>query len=223
MMFSNLLIYSVPLGTLLMLFNRRHTLISTLAFLTLPSFAKTKNHHLLIVGDSLCAGYGLERTEDGWVSLMQRHFKEHQWTNVSVSGQTSAAALSTFDQHLKNSDPTICVIALGANDALRGLNLDLLQTNLETMVLKAKESKVLPIIMPMHVPPNYGNAFTRRFNGIYSKVADAHKIPMGPFLLDPIVTDFSYFLPDRIHPNAKGQQKVFEYLLPFFSKTLKAA
>lgn len=178
----------------------------------LPVSAK---HTLLVMGDSLSAAYNLP-AEQGWVGLTAARMKQShpkwQVINASVSGETSAGGLSRLPAALKRHKPDLVIIELGANDGLRGLPLLQTRSNLRKMIRlsKAQDAKVL--LIGIRMPPNYGPAYTEGFAAIYTDLAKQEKTALLPFLLEPIALDRGYFLPDQLHPNAKGQLKLRDHV-----------
>lgn len=172
---------------------------------------------LLVMGDSLSAAYNLP-SEQGWVALTAARMKTShpQWrvVNASVSGETTSGGLSRLPAALKQHKPKLVIIELGANDALRGLPLDLSRRNLQNMIRAAKASGSRVLLIGMQMPPNYGKAYTDGFAANYSSLAKQEKTALLPFLLEPIALDRSYFLPDQVHPNAKGQVKLRDHVWP---------
>jgi acyl-CoA thioesterase-1 len=172
---------------------------------------------LLVMGDSLSAAYNLP-SEQGWVALTAARMKTShpQWrvVNASVSGETTSGGLSRLPAALKQHKPKLVIIELGANDALRGLPLDLSRRNLQNMIREAKTSGARVLLIGMQMPPNYGKAYTDGFAANYSSLAKQEKTKLLPFLLEPIALDRSYFLPDQVHPNAKGQIKLLDHVWP---------
>ena len=172
---------------------------------------------LLVMGDSLSAAYNLP-SEQGWVALTAARMKTShpQWrvVNASVSGETTSGGLSRLPAALKQHKPKLVIIELGANDALRGLPLDLSRRNLQNMIRAAKAYGSRVLLIGMQMPPNYGKAYTDGFAATYSSLAKQEKTKLLPFLLEPIALDRSYFLPDQVHPNAKGQIKLRDHVWP---------
>ena len=170
---------------------------------------------LLVMGDSLSAAYNLP-AEQGWVGLTAQRMKQShphwQVVNASVSGETSAGGLSRLPAALKRHAPDLVVIELGANDGLRGLPLSQTRSNLHRMVRLSKAEGAKVLLIGIRMPPNYGPAYTEGFAAIYTDLAKQEKTALLPFLLEPIALDRGYFLPDQLHPNAKGQLKLRDHV-----------
>ncbi|MFA6014968.1 MAG: arylesterase [Gallionellaceae bacterium] len=164
---------------------------------------------ILVFGDSLSAGYGIER-ESGWVNLLQKKLQQdkqkYQVINASISGETTAGGLRRFKKALNEHRPAIVIIELGANDGLRGHAPGETEKNLASMIIQAKESKAKVLLLGMRLPPNYGADYTRKFAGIFSKLAAKHKVSLVPFMLKDIPD--AQFQTDNLHPNAAAQNKI---------------
>ena len=192
----------------------------------LPLQAAAKDT-ILIVGDSLSAEYGLKRGT-GWVALLEKQLavekKPAKVVNASISGDTTSGGRSRLAPLLAQHKPTIVVIELGGNDALRGLPLDMTAANLTAMTQAAKKSGAKVLLLGMQVPPNYGGAYAATFSGLFSKVAKAEKVALMPFLLAGVadVDDAAaQFQPDRIHPNAQAQPKMLSNVWPELKRLLR--
>ena len=200
--------------------------VATLATLALPVQAAGADT-ILIVGDSLSAEYGLRRGT-GWVPLLQKQLavekKAAKVINASISGDTTSGGRSRIGALLATHKPSIVVIELGGNDALRGLPLDMTETNLIAMTQAAKKAGTKVLLLGMQVPPNYGGAYGATFSGLFTKVAKAEKVALLPFFLKGVadVPDVAgQFQADRIHPNEQAQAKMLANVWPELKKLLK--
>lgn len=168
---------------------------------------------ILVWGDSLSAGYGL-KPEEAWPTLLQTRLKaegfRHTVINASVSGETSAGGRSRLPAALEQHKPGIVILALGANDGLRGLRPQLLADNLEAMIDAARSAGSKVLLIGMQMPPNYGPAYTRRFAQTFAEVAKTQQVALVPFLLEGFADQPEYFLADGIHPTAEAQPLVLE-------------
>ena len=197
-----------------------------ISFVALPLQAAPSDS-ILIVGDSLSAEYGLRRGT-GWVSLLEKQLarekKDVKVVNASISGDTTSGGRSRVAALLKTHKPSIVVVELGGNDALRGLPLDMTEANLTAITQAAKKSGAKVLLLGMQVPPNYGGAYGATFSGLFSKVAKAEKVPLMPFFLTGVadVPDVAaQFQADRIHPNEQAQPKMLSNMWPELKKLLK--
>ena len=198
----------------------------------MPSFAAAaavggKTSRLLVVGDSLSAEYGLQRGS-GWVALLsERLAHEHPnatVVNASISGDTTAGGLARLPSLLRQVAPTLVVIELGGNDALRGLPLDTTRDNLAAMVKLAKASGAKVLILGMQVPPNYGRSYGERFASLFHDVASSQGTKLVPFMLAGVADGpdaEAMFQPDRIHPLAKAHPIILDNVWPVLEPLLK--
>ena len=162
---------------------------------------------ILVFGDSLSAGYGI-RQDAAWPSLLAQRLAEKRLdytvVNASISGETSSGGVSRLPALLDKHAPAVVVIALGANDGLRGLPVAGLRDNLESMVKAAQAKKARVLIVGARLPPNYG-AYAEQFHAAFGQVARARKTALVDFLLDGIATQPRYFQADNLHPTAQAQ------------------
>lgn len=182
---------------------------------------------ILVLGDSLSAEYGLQRGA-GWVALMaQRLDKEKIVANVvnaSISGDTTSGGRSRLPTLLSKHQPSIVIIELGGNDALRGLPLAMTEANLTAMTVAAQGSGAKVLIVGMQVPPNYGQDYTKRFAQMFASVAKAHKAALVPFLLKGVAdvpNAAKLFQADRIHPTAAAHPTILNTMWPAVRALLK--
>lgn len=182
---------------------------------------------ILIVGDSLSAEYGLKRGT-GWVALLEQRLKAEKRpatvVNASISGDTTSGGRSRLAALLAQHQPTHVIIELGANDALRGLPLQMTADNLNHMTQAAQKSGAKVLLVGMQVPPNYGQDYAARFAGVYAEVAKTHKAAMVPFLLKGIADvpdSIRLFQPDRIHPREEAHPIMLANVWPELKKLLK--
>jgi acyl-CoA thioesterase-1 len=175
-------------------------------------------------GDSLTAGFGVA-AEEAWPALLQARLASegypHRVVNAGVSGDTTAGGLRRVDWALK-SRPEVAIVALGANDGLRGLPLAAMRENLRGIVGRFQAGGVRVLLAGMRLPPNYGEEYTRGFVEVFADVARQARVPLMPFLLDGVAVDPRLNQPDGIHPNAGGHrilaERVWPFLLPLLNK-----
>lgn len=179
---------------------------------------------ILVLGDSLSAGYGLPNGS-GWVSLLERRLKTqgypHRVVNASISGDTSAGGLSRLPAALEAQKPVLVLVELGANDGLRAQPIPQLRSNLEQIIARSRAAGATPVLFEMRIPSNYGPAYTERFANLFGEVAKAQKLPLVPFFLAAIATDPAQFQDDGIHPNAEAQPKLLDAVWPTLKPLLK--
>ena len=176
-----------------------------------PSFAAAAT--ILVFGDSLSSAYGLQR-DQGWTTLLQQRLTEkkldYRIANASISGETTFGGRNRIETALKTHRPSIVVIALGGNDGLRGLGIDAMRANLETMVRASRKSGAQVLLVGMHLPPNFGTAYAKKFQQSFRVVATKEGVSLVPSLLDGFAERQDLFQPDGIHPTAPAQALVLE-------------
>jgi len=208
--------------------SRRHFIASALVgFLSLPA-AAAMPAAILVVGDSISAEYGLKRGT-GWVALLEKKLLAQkmaaQVVNASISGDTTSGGRSRLPALLEKHRPQVVVIELGANDALRGLPLDMTEENLDQMASAARKAGARVLLLGMQMPPNYGADYANRFAALYRKVADANQAALVPFLLKGVADapdPTALFQADRIHPKEEAQPLLLANVWPELTKLLAA-
>jgi len=173
---------------------------------------------ILVFGDSISAGYGLARVEQGWVELLKTRLKEqgygYQVVNASVSGETTAGGLARLPRALELHHPSIVILELGGNDGLRALPIAQMRANLTQMVTLAGAAGAKVLLLGMRMPPNYGPQYTEQFAMVFSDLAREKKVSLVPFLLTDIALTSTLLQGDDIHPNALGQPVLLENVWP---------
>ena len=179
---------------------------------------------VLVLGDSLSAGYGID-VNTGWVSLLQQRLKQqgypHQLINASISGDTSGGGRARLPRALALHHPDLVVIELGANDGLRGLSLTEMRTNLAAMIKLARAQDAQVVLIGMHLPPNYGPAYTEKFHAVYLKLAREFNLPLVPFLLEGVALNAELMQADGLHPRALAQARLLENVWPVLKPVLR--
>ncbi|GAB3752898.1 arylesterase [Lysobacter olei] len=179
---------------------------------------------VLVMGDSLSAGYGMAASQ-GWVALTANRIAQQKpgWkvVNASISGETSAGGATRIAAELKRTRPAVVVIALGANDGLRGLPLEQTRGNLDRMIRAAKGAKARVLLVGMRMPPNLGKAYTEGFTANYATLAKTHGVALLPFLLEPIALDRNAYQADNLHPTAAAQPKLRDHVWKALSPLLR--
>ena len=180
---------------------------------------------VIFLGDSLTAGLGLPE-EQAYPALLDRRLDAKgapvRVLNAGVSGDTTAGGLARLDWLLKQK-PDILVLGLGANDGLRGLELDQTEKNLREIVRRAQGAGARVLLLGMMIPPNYGAEYTERFRKMYPEIADDLDLPLVPFLLEGVGGIAEFNQEDGIHPTAKGQEIVANNVEPFLVEMVKEA
>jgi acyl-CoA thioesterase-1 len=181
---------------------------------------------ILVWGDSLSAGYGLD-AGTGWVSLLEARLRQQgrPWhvVNGSVSGETSSGGLARLPKALSHARPRIVLLELGANDGLRGTPLGQLRSNLSHMIEQSRAAGAQTLLFDMRLPTNFGPAYGAPFHALFAGVAQSEHVPMVPFWLGPIARDPDMFQADGLHPNAQAQPKLLEAVWPSLEPLLKTA
>ncbi|MDE1943215.1 MAG: arylesterase [Betaproteobacteria bacterium] len=180
---------------------------------------------LLVLGDSLSAGYGLAPGE-GWVTLLQGRLTARQMSwqvvNASISGDTTAGGLARLEDALRRDHPDWVLVELGANDGLRGLPLSAMRHNLDAIVTRARAHGARVLLIGMRLPPNYGPQYTEGFQRVYRDLASSRHLPLVPFLLDGVALDPALIQADQLHPTAEAQPRlldnVWHVLAPLLSQ-----
>jgi len=169
---------------------------------------------ILVLGDSLSAGYGLTPGE-GWVDLMEQRLEGSGLTllNASVSGETTAGGLARLPDLLVLHEPKWVLLELGANDGLRGTPLNIIQTNLDALASRITESGAKLIVIGIQLPPNYGPRYTRAFFNLFPQLAEKFKAPLVPFLLEGVATDWDLMQSDGLHPRAEAQPIILQTVM----------
>ena len=178
---------------------------------------------ILVFGDSLSAAYGI-RPEEGWVALLGQRLQTqgygYQIVNASVSGETSGGGLERLPRALQLHRPSLVILELGANDALRGLPLGMTQQNLASMVRLSQSAGARVLLIGLRLPPNYGPRYTEQFAGMFPALANQYHLPLVPFLLDKVALVPERMQPDGLHPNAQGQPPMLDTVWPYLQPLL---
>ena len=179
---------------------------------------------LVVLGDSLSAGYGIN-PKNGWVSLLQDRITDEgyrlQVINASISGDTTLGGYHRLEPILEKHQPRIIVIELGANDGLRGLSLAAMKKNIANMILASQTANSTVILIGMKLPPNYGPAYSAAFHSTYTDLAKEFKVTLIPFLLDGMETQFNLFQADGLHPTQHAQSIIVDTVWPSIHKVIK--
>ena len=201
-------------------------LLFLLALLILPPAHAAGEPVIVVVGDSISAGYGLAPGQV-WVSLLEARLKAerfpHRVVNASISGDTTAGGRTRLPALLAAHRPAVVVIELGGNDALRGGTLAATRVNLDDMVKKAKSAKAKVLLLGVKLPPNYGANYLRDFEAVFADVARNHKVSLVPHLFEGFGEKLEYFQADRIHPTAEAQPRILDNVWPALKPLLVPA
>ena len=183
-------------------------------------FAKT----VMVLGDSISAGYGIE-PQQAWVNLLQKRLdqqypKQHKVVNASVSGETTSGALARLPKLLQTHKPNVVVIELGGNDGLRGQPPQIIQKNLAQLIQQSQKANATVVVLGMKMPPNYGTAYSKAFENNYKMVSQQYKVKLLPFFLEGVAGNKSLMQKDLVHPNGKAQPILLNLAYPYIKGAL---
>jgi acyl-CoA thioesterase-1 len=180
---------------------------------------------VVVLGDSLSAGYGI-KIQEGWVNLLAQRITSEGYgykvINASVSGETTQGGLARLPRVLKLHKPAVVIIELGGNDGLRGLPLATSRENLRRTIELARGAQAQVLLVGMMIPPNYGPRYAQEFRDMFTTLAASHKVALVPFLLDRVALETGLMQDDGIHANAKGQPRMLENVWPKLKPLLVA-
>lgn len=209
------------------------------ASISVQASAKT----ILIMGDSISAGYGIP-LQQGWVNQLQQRLNtstvqsakknplsaqtgqkkavvSYRVSNASVSGETSSGGLARLPQLLTTYKPDVVVLELGGNDGLRGQPPQIMQQNLGQMIRLSQQANAKVLLLGMQIPPNYGSAYTQAFAQVYPRLAQQYRVPLVPFFLQHVAGKRELMQNDQIHPNAQAQKQLLDNAWPLLQTLLK--
>lgn len=196
----------------------------TVVGMAAAAFAQDTAPVILVVGDSVSAGYGLPGGKV-WVDLLGQRLKgngyRYRVANASISGDTTAGGRARLPALLSQHKPAIVIIELGGNDALRGGKLATARDNLDAMVALAQGAGAKVLLVGMQLPPNYGPAYVKEFGELFASVAKARRIPSVPYFFAGFGEDLAFFQPDRIHPTIDAQPKLLDNIWPSLQPLLR--
>ncbi|WP_175734951.1 arylesterase [Burkholderia ambifaria] len=199
-------------------------LLGTLLAATVPARAATAaptsgpgRPALVVLGDSLSAEYGLPR-DTGWVALLRQRLAteriDYSVANASVSGDTTSGGRARLPAVLQRLKPSIVVVELGSNDALRGVPLATTEQNLRDIIADARQTRAKVVLVGMYVPPNYGPDYTQKFHALYTRLSKELGVPLVPFLLAGIENKPEMFQSDQMHPTQQAQGILLDNVWP---------
>lgn len=200
---------------------KTHLQILLLFFVIVTPRPAQATQNILIFGDSLSAGYGIER-EDSWGNLLQLWLKrthpQFAVVNASISGETTSGGVRRIGKAMTEHQPAVVILELGANDALRGTPLSETEKNLNGIIMQAKKANAKVLLLGIQIPPNYGLDYTKRFSALYPKLAKKHKVSLVGFMLKDIPPE--QFQADNLHPDAVAQPQILRNVLPILTPLL---
>lgn len=179
---------------------------------------------ILVLGDSLSAGYGID-VRVGWVALLAQRVRQQGYpqtvVNASVSGDTTAGGRARLPEALQRHHPEVVIVELGGNDGLRGLSLAQTRANLDAIIRTARSAGAQVLLVGIYLPPNYGPEYTRKFHAIYSELAQKHQLSLVPFLLAGVALTPGLMQADGLHPRAAAQPRLLDNVWPYLEPLLK--
>ncbi|EKA5637242.1 multifunctional acyl-CoA thioesterase I/protease I/lysophospholipase L1 [Vibrio navarrensis] len=195
----------------------------SLMLMLILSWTATAAEKILILGDSLSAGYNMP-AEQAWPSLLpdvlKTYGKDVQVINASISGDTTGNGLARLPDLLTTHSPDWVLIELGANDGLRGFPPKTIAANLSRMIQITKAAGAKPVLMQIRVPPNYGKRYSQAFFDLYPTLAEHQQVPLLPFFLEQVITKPEWMMQDGLHPTADAQPWIAEFVAEMFSQHL---
>lgn len=194
------------------------------AWLCVSSTAAADERVILVLGDSLSAGYNM-RLDESWPSLLQNRLQDngqkYRVVNSSITGDTTQGGLARLPRLLRLHAPDMVIIELGGNDGLRGLSVELTRQNFISMIEASQAAGAAVLLAGIMLPPNYGQAYTEKFRSLYPELAADYELPLVPFLLEGVALDPDLMQADGIHPNARAQPRLLDNIWPFLEPQLQ--
>ena len=178
---------------------------------------------VLIFGDSLSAGFGID-VDQSWAALLQSRLEkqgyEHRVVNASISGETTEGGAARIDEAIATFSPQLIILELGGNDGLRGFPPARIKNNLETIAQRARDSGAEVVLLGIRIPTNYGTRYSQAFEAVYAEIAAELEIEWIEFFMDGVALNDELLLDDRIHPNAAAQPLLLDNAWPIIRATL---
>ena len=199
-------------------------LLTLIVLLVTANAPATSPPTVLVFGDSLSAGYGIE-VDRSWTALLQDRLKklgyEHRVVNASISGETTEGGATRIDAALSNFSPDLIILELGGNDGLRGFPPERMKANLEKIIERSKASGAAVVLLGIRIPTNYGARYTAAFETVYREIADDQEVEWIEFFMEGVAMNDELLQDDRIHPNAEAQPILLENAWPIISAALE--
>jgi len=199
--------------------------VSLLLFLSACAAHAANSPTVLVIGDSLSAGYGIE-VDQSWTALLQSRLQsqgyEYRVVNASITGDTTEGGASRIAAALENFSPELVILELGGNDGLRGIPTDTMKQNLASMIEASQATGASVIMLGIRIPTNYGTRYTTAFEAVYRELAEQHQVPWIEFFMQGIALNKELMQEDGIHPNAQAQSILLDNAWPIVSQALAA-
>lgn len=201
-------------------------LLTLFLFLTAIPAAGAETPTVLVFGDSLSAGFGID-VDQSWPTLLQSRLRtqgyEHRVVNASISGETTEGGASRISTALERFRPSVVILELGGNDGLRGFPPERMRGNLGTIIETSKASGAAVVLLGIRIPSNYGSRYTTAFEAIYRELADELDVPWIEFFMDGVAMNDELMQDDGIHPNAAAQPVLLDNAWPIIREALERA
>ena len=198
-------------------------IISLFVLLLVVGTSHAQEPTILIVGDSLSAGYGID-VDQSWAALLQSRLEdqgyEHRVVNASIGGETTEGGATRIDQALETFSPALVILELGGNDGLRGIPANRMHENLENIILKSEASGAAIVLLGIRIPTNYGRRYREAFEKVFRDLAAQHEIPWIEFFMEGIAFNEDLMQSDGIHPNATAQPLLLDNAWPIITAAL---
>jgi acyl-CoA thioesterase-1 len=198
-------------------------LISLFVLLLVVGTSHAQEPTILIIGDSLSAGFGID-VDQSWATLLQSRLEEqgyeHRVVNASIGGETTEGGATRIDQALQTFSPSLVILELGGNDGLRGIPANRMQDNLEKIILKSEASGAAIVMLGIRIPTNYGRRYREAFEKVFRDLASQHDIPWIEFFMEGIAFNEDLMQSDGIHPNATAQPLLLDNAWPIITAAL---
>ncbi|MEX2494765.1 MAG: arylesterase [Woeseia sp.] len=200
-------------------------LLTLLLFLSAWPAGGADSPTVLVLGDSLSAGYGID-VDQSWTALLQSRLQsqgyEHRVVNASISGETTEGGASRIEAALENFKPDVVVVALGGNDGLRGFPPERIKQNLRSIIESATSGEAAVVLLGIRIPSNYGSRYTRAFESVYSELARELELPWIEFFMEGVALNEDLMQDDGIHPNEQAQPVLLDNAWPVIRQALQA-
>jgi acyl-CoA thioesterase-1 len=200
-------------------------ILTLVVLLAVANVQAAESPTILVFGDSLSAGFGID-VDQSWVALLQKRLEEtgyeHRVVNASISGETTAGGAARINSAIGTFSPELIILELGANDGLRGFPTTSIRSNIEVIARRARDSGAEVVLLGIRIPTNYGARYTQAFEAVFSEVAADLEIRWIEFFMDGIALNDDLLQEDRIHPNAEAQPLLLDNAWPIIRATLDA-
>jgi acyl-CoA thioesterase-1 len=181
---------------------------------------------VLVFGDSLSAGYGID-VDQSWTTLLQSRLEqqgyEHRVVNASISGDTTEGGAARIDQALDTFQPSLVILELGGNDGLRGIPVERMKVNFEKIIQASADSGAAIVMLGIRIPPNYGTRYSTAFENVYRELAVEYSVPWIEFFMEGVALNEELMQEDGIHPTAEAQVVLLDNAWPMIDQALAAA